>query len=175
MSTFDRRYETMPRPELEQVQLERLQALLVRLKRNVRRSREKIGDLRVESLADKEMPVTDTGMELQTGPADFLLERLENFVGLGGRDVPGGMVLDPPVVKQANQIAPHRHGIGTDVHAHAGSFEHAAALQHLARVIAQHGQIRGLAASRHVIFDGLEQPAPALAGEAIEMRMPRHL
>ena len=52
MNVFDRRYETMPRAELEQLQLERLQALLVRLKRNVRRYREKIGDTRVESLAD---------------------------------------------------------------------------------------------------------------------------
>ncbi|HTY88669.1 MAG TPA: hypothetical protein VMB80_14475 [Candidatus Acidoferrum sp.] len=52
MNIFDHRYETMPRAELEQLQLERVQALLVRLKRNVRRAREKIGDARVESLAD---------------------------------------------------------------------------------------------------------------------------
>jgi len=52
MSVFDRRYETMPRAELEQLQLERLQALLARLRRNVRRAREKIADIRVESLAD---------------------------------------------------------------------------------------------------------------------------
>ena len=52
MRIFDRRYETMPRAELEQLQLERLQALLVRLKRNVRRYREQIAELRVQSLAD---------------------------------------------------------------------------------------------------------------------------
>jgi phenylacetate-CoA ligase len=52
MSLFDRRCETMPRAQLDQWQLERLQALLVRLKRNVRRYREKIGDLRVEALGD---------------------------------------------------------------------------------------------------------------------------
>jgi phenylacetate-CoA ligase len=52
MNVFDRRHETLPRSELEQLQLERLQALLVRLKRNVRRSREKLGDLRVEALGD---------------------------------------------------------------------------------------------------------------------------
>jgi phenylacetate-CoA ligase len=51
MSLFDRRYETMPRPELEQLQLERLQALLVRLRRNVRRYREKLADAQVETLA----------------------------------------------------------------------------------------------------------------------------
>ena len=49
MSTFDRRYELMPRAELEQLQLERLQALLVRLRRNVRRYREKLADLRLDS------------------------------------------------------------------------------------------------------------------------------
>src|SRR5512140_1049353 len=52
MSIFDRRNETMPRAELEQMQLERLQALLARLRRNVRRYREKIVDFRLESLAD---------------------------------------------------------------------------------------------------------------------------
>ncbi len=52
MRILDRRYETMPRPELEQLQLERLQAMLARLKRNVRRHRERLGDQRVESLAD---------------------------------------------------------------------------------------------------------------------------
>ncbi len=52
MNTFDRRYEMMPRAELEQLQLERLQALLVRLRRNVRRYRERLADARLESLAD---------------------------------------------------------------------------------------------------------------------------
>ena len=52
MSMFDRRYEAMPRAELEQLQLERLQALLTRVKRTVRRYREQLSDLRVESLND---------------------------------------------------------------------------------------------------------------------------
>ena len=52
MSVFDRRYEMMARAELEQLQLERLQALLVRLKRHVRRYTERIGGLGVESLDD---------------------------------------------------------------------------------------------------------------------------
>jgi phenylacetate-CoA ligase len=59
MSIYDRRYETMPGPELEQVRLERLQALVARLRRNVRRYREKLADIRVESLADLErLPLT---------------------------------------------------------------------------------------------------------------------
>ena len=52
MSTFDRRYETMPRAELEQLQLERLQALLARLRRKVRRYRDKLAEIRLESLVD---------------------------------------------------------------------------------------------------------------------------
>lgn len=52
MSIYDPRYEVLPRAELEQLQLERLQALLVRLRRNVRRYREKLADARVDSLTE---------------------------------------------------------------------------------------------------------------------------
>lgn len=56
---FDPRLETMPRGETEQLQLERLQALLARLKRNVRRYREQLGDASIQSLADlARLPVT---------------------------------------------------------------------------------------------------------------------
>jgi len=59
MSILDPKYETPPSEALQQLQLERLQALLVRLKRNVRRYRELVGDIRVESLADlSRLPVT---------------------------------------------------------------------------------------------------------------------
>jgi len=59
MNVFERRCELMPRAELEQLQLERVQALLVRLKRNVRHYRDLIGDTRVESLADlAKLPMT---------------------------------------------------------------------------------------------------------------------
>jgi len=62
MSIFDRRYETMPRDELRQLQLERLQALLARLRRNVRRYRELLGDARIESLdALDALPMTTPG------------------------------------------------------------------------------------------------------------------
>jgi phenylacetate-CoA ligase len=59
MSVHDRQYEMMLPAEREQVQLERLQALLVRLKRNVRRYRERLGDARVASLDDlPRLPMT---------------------------------------------------------------------------------------------------------------------
>jgi phenylacetate-CoA ligase len=52
IAIFDRRHETMPREELEQFQLERLQALLARLRRNVPRFARFMNELRVEALSD---------------------------------------------------------------------------------------------------------------------------
>jgi len=47
MRLFDRKHEAMPRETLGQFQLERVQALVARLKRNVRRYRETLGDLKL--------------------------------------------------------------------------------------------------------------------------------
>ncbi len=92
MNVFDRRYEMMPRAELEQLQLERLQALLVRLKRNVRRYREKIADTRVESLADlAKLPFTTPEEMAESFPYGMLafplrdVIRLHTAVGPAGR------------------------------------------------------------------------------------------
>ena len=68
MSVFDRRNEMMPGPHLEQVQLERLQALVARLRRNVRRYREKIEEARVQCLTD-----------LQTLPFTMPDDMVESF------------------------------------------------------------------------------------------------
>jgi phenylacetate-CoA ligase len=60
MTIFDHRHETMRPDQCAQLQLERLQALLARLRRNVRRYRELLGETRVESLADlSRLPVTE--------------------------------------------------------------------------------------------------------------------
>lgn len=67
MKVFDRRYEMMARDELEQLQLERLQALLARLKRNVRRYRERIGNVSVESLEDVDRLPFTTPEDLAEG------------------------------------------------------------------------------------------------------------
>jgi phenylacetate-CoA ligase len=92
MNVFDHRYETLPRPELEQLQLERLQALLTRLKRNVRRQREKIGEARVDSLqALASLPFTtpeDMAEGFPYGMFAFPLReiiRLHSAVGPQGR------------------------------------------------------------------------------------------
>lgn len=50
MTIFDRKYETLPQEDLAQLQLERLQALVARLRRNVPRYRKSLGEARVESL-----------------------------------------------------------------------------------------------------------------------------
>ena len=60
MRLFDRKHEAMPRELLSQFQLERMQALLARLKRNVRRYRELLGELRIDSLSDLgRLPMTE--------------------------------------------------------------------------------------------------------------------
>ncbi|MEI7728799.1 MAG: hypothetical protein WCO56_04475 [Verrucomicrobiota bacterium] len=97
MRTFDARYENMSRPELEQLQLERLQTLLVRLKRNVRRQRERLGELRVESLADlARLPFTTPAEVLESFPYGMLafplreVIRLNSTVGSGGKPMVAG-------------------------------------------------------------------------------------
>jgi phenylacetate-CoA ligase len=92
MRIFDRRYEILPRAELEQIQLERLQALLARLKRNVRRYREKLADLRVETLADTaRLPLTTPADLVESFPYGLFafplreVIRLQTAVGPEGR------------------------------------------------------------------------------------------
>jgi phenylacetate-CoA ligase len=94
MSILDPKYES-PRPEdLEQLQLERLQALLVRLKRNVRRYRELVGEARVESLADlARLPLTQPEELASSFPYGMFalplreVIRLHSAVGPEGRQL----------------------------------------------------------------------------------------
>jgi phenylacetate-CoA ligase len=91
MKIFDRRYEMMPRAELEQLQLERLQALLVRLKRNVRRYREQIADARAESLADlSSLPTTQPEDLWSSFPYGMFALPLREVIRLHSTVGPGG-------------------------------------------------------------------------------------
>jgi phenylacetate-CoA ligase len=92
MSLFDRRYETLSRPELQQLQLERLQALLARMKRSVRRYRERFGNVRIESPEDiKRLPVTTPEEVAESFPYGMFtlplreVIRLHSLVGPGGK------------------------------------------------------------------------------------------
>lgn len=59
MRILDPKHESARSEEIEQLQLERLQGLVARLKRNVRRYRELLGNARIESLTDLEkLPIT---------------------------------------------------------------------------------------------------------------------
>ncbi len=83
MHVFDRRNETMAAAELEQVQLERLQALVARLRRNVRRYREKLADVRVESLADLErLPFTTPEDMVESFPYGMFAFPLREIIRL---------------------------------------------------------------------------------------------
>ena len=88
MNIFDHKYETMPLDALRQLQLERLQALLVRLKRNVRRYRETMGDARVESLADlARLPITRPEDLLSSFPYGMFALPLREVIRL--HSIPG--------------------------------------------------------------------------------------
>jgi phenylacetate-CoA ligase len=94
MNIFDRRYETMSRAELDQLQLERVQALLVRLRRNVRRYREKLGDLRVESLSDlPRLPFTTPGDMVASFPYAMFAFPLREVIRLHSTVGPEGKPL----------------------------------------------------------------------------------
>ncbi len=94
MKVFDRRYEMMPLPQLEQLQLERLQALIVRLKRNVRRYREQLGDARVESLEDlQRLPFTTSDDMAQSFPYGMFSLPLREVIRLHSTLGPKGTPL----------------------------------------------------------------------------------
>jgi phenylacetate-CoA ligase len=94
MNVFDRRYEMMPRSELEQLQLERLQALLARLRRNVRRYREKLGDLRLESLEDlHRLPFTTPEEMAESFPYGMFAFPLRDVIRLHTSIGPAGKPL----------------------------------------------------------------------------------
>ena len=83
MSVFDPKHETMPRAALEQVQLERLQALIARLKRNVRRYRDALGDRQVSALTDlASLPLTHPEDLIQAFPYGMFALPLREVVRL---------------------------------------------------------------------------------------------
>jgi phenylacetate-CoA ligase len=91
---FDRANETLRPEQLEQVQLERLQALLARLRRNVRRARDLLGEARVEALADlARLPFTTPASLVEAFPYGLFalplreVVRLHSTVGPEGRQL----------------------------------------------------------------------------------------
>jgi len=94
MRFFDERNETMDRAETEQFQLERLQALIVRLRRNVRSRAEELEGMTVESLEDIEkLPLLTPRMLAEHAPYGMFalplreVIRLQSALGPGGRQL----------------------------------------------------------------------------------------
>ncbi|MCX7590954.1 MAG: phenylacetate--CoA ligase, partial [Kiritimatiellae bacterium] len=94
MTVLDTKRETLPREQIEQVQLERLQALIARLRRNVRRYREMLGDVEVKSLDDLErLPFTTPEDLLASFPYGMFalplreVMRLHSSVGPDGKQL----------------------------------------------------------------------------------------
>lgn len=97
MDTFDPRLENMPRRDLEQIQLERLQALIARLKRSVRYYRDRLGDVRVADLDTlRELPLTGPEDLAAAFPYGMLalplreVMRIQATVGPGGAQLVSG-------------------------------------------------------------------------------------
>ncbi len=94
MGVFEPRYEQIPRAELEQLQLERLQALLARLRRGVRRYREKLLDVRVQQLSDlQNVPVTTPEEMLESFPYGMFAFPLREVIRLHSTLGPNGKPL----------------------------------------------------------------------------------
>ncbi len=90
MNVFDPKHETMPRVALEQVQLERLQSLIARLKRNVRRYRDALGDRQVSSLADlASLPMTQPEDLVSAFPYGMFALPLREVIRLHSTTGPG--------------------------------------------------------------------------------------
>lgn len=94
MTVFDPKNEKLRADVLEQIQLERLQALLARLKRNVRRYRELLGDTVVSAVVDvTRLPLTTAADLLAAFPYGMFalplreVARLHSAVGPGGRQL----------------------------------------------------------------------------------------
>jgi phenylacetate-CoA ligase len=92
MTVFEPKSETLRQDLLEQVQLERLQALLARLRRNVRRYREQLGEARVSSLAEvRQLPFTTPEDLTEAFPYGMFalplreVKRLHSTVGPAGK------------------------------------------------------------------------------------------
>ncbi len=97
METFEPRWENLPRRDLEQVQIERLQALIARLKRSVRHYRDRLGDVRVADLAAlRELPLTGPEDLAAAFPYGMLalplreVMRIQATVGPGGAQLVSG-------------------------------------------------------------------------------------
>ncbi len=94
MSLFEPRRESMPRDRLEQLQLERLQAVIARLRRNVRRCRDTLADCSVQSLADlPSLPVTEPADLVDAFPYGLFalplreVIRMHSTIGHDGRQL----------------------------------------------------------------------------------------
>lgn len=94
MRIFDPKNETMQPAALAQLQLERLQALVARLKRNVRRYREMMGDLRIEAVEEIEkLPLTEMTELADSFPYGMFALPLQEVIRLHSAVGPDGRQL----------------------------------------------------------------------------------
>lgn len=93
MNIFDRR-ETLPREDLEQLQLERLQALLARLKRNVPRHRKALEGVHADTLGSlSSLPLTSPEDMAAAFPYGMFALPIREVIRLHSTMGPNGMQL----------------------------------------------------------------------------------
>lgn len=91
MKCFDKHYEMMERSELEQFQIERLQALLVRLRRNLQDHNRALEGVQVESLDDlKSLPILSPSKLAEHAPYGMFALPLREVIRLQSAIGPEG-------------------------------------------------------------------------------------
>ena len=125
-------------------------------------------DALVASFDDEQVPVGDARVEADPPGAQPLVEEADQLVGLLGRDVAGGMILQD-IALHADEVAAHRHLVGLEVYADAGRLQYAPALVHGGEVVAQYGHVRYLAARMETVRHGSHPPGHALARQEVHV------
>ncbi len=105
---------------------------------------------RVQIAPKEKVAVADARIEPQPVAAKRPVQSPDQLGGFRRSDVSRRVILDPPLLVQADQIAAHGHVPVVQRHADAGRFEHAPALKAFRRVIAQDRQVRHRASRRHI-------------------------
>ena len=126
----------------------------------------------------QQVAVADAGMEhgglVSFSTAQIPIQVPDEDGGFFAADMTCAVILDAAVWMERQQIAAQGHIGGIQIHAHAGGFQHATALQALPGVVAQHGENRHIGTIGHAFGNGGEEPCNAFTGNAIHGRFAGH-
>ena len=98
---------------------------------------------------------------------ELLVESLEQFVGLFGRDISRRVVLDV-VTLEADDIAAHGNLILIDGHLHGGCFERTTALEDFRHIVTEQSEVRDFRTGVIALGNGDESTVYTLASKTVE-------